>query len=51
MLCMYPSKGCLQGSKGHSTLCLILGEKPMMETQERPILAADEQEHDSDFMF
>lgn len=22
-----------------------------METQERPILAADEQEHDSDFMF
>lgn len=47
---MCPSKCCLQGSKGHSTLCLILGEKPMMETQERPILAADGQEHDFDFM-
>lgn len=51
MFCTYPSKHCLQSNKGHSTLCLILGEKPMMETQERPNLAADGQEHDCDFMF
>lgn len=46
----YPSKSYLQGSKGHSTLCLILGEKLMMETPEKPILAADGQDHDSYFM-
>lgn len=45
-----PSKHCLQGSKGHSTLCLILGEKPMMESQGRPILEADGQEHDCDYV-
>lgn len=35
----------LPGSEGDSTLCLIVGEKLVIETQEGPIPAADGQEH------